>query len=521
MQPRTFFRNALAGLCRAGILCLLCLAIGCQGPRHNKKTNAQMNPCLVIVLDGLRPDYVTPVLMPNLHALGQRGVVGQNHHSVFPTVTRVNAASMATGVYPAAHGLLGNSVYYPKISPRRGLDTGDAKNLQRIEEATGGKLLTAPSLGERLQKAGKKLLVVSSGSTGSAFLLNHKISGGAVINCEMVLPAALQPRVDEILGPPPSDGYPNDGRNGWAVDALLKVGLPEVRPDVTILWLSDPDHTQHKAGVGAPLTLDSIRLVDAQVGRLLSGLVERGLKGRINIFVTSDHGFSTHTGSKDLKSLLIQKWLKDSDDSDDVVIVQGAIYVKDRDVERTRRIVAELQKTDWVGAIFTKARGAGETEGVIPGTLSMDLAHWTHARAADILVSADWNERMNRYGYRGTSTQTGTAGHGTSSPFDIHNTLVASGPDIKLGETLSTPTGNIDFAPTICHLLGIETDSRMDGRVLMELLRGGPSAGSIKVAHRIFQTEARWTNGSYQLELSQSKIGNTTYLNFTRVRRGP
>jgi predicted AlkP superfamily pyrophosphatase or phosphodiesterase len=49
---------------------------------------------LLIVLDGLRPDYVTPSVMPNLHALGQRGVVFANHHSVFPTVTRVNASSI-------------------------------------------------------------------------------------------------------------------------------------------------------------------------------------------------------------------------------------------------------------------------------------------------------------------------------------------------------------------------------------------------------------------------------------------
>ena len=304
------------------------------------------------------------------------------------------------------------------------------------------------------------------------------------------------------------------------MDALLKAGFSEIRPDVAILWLSDPDHTQHKSGVGAPMTLDSIRLVDAQIGRLLRGLEERGLKDRVNIFVTSDHGFSTHTGTTDLKALLIRKKLKESNDSEDVVIVQGAIHVKNNDVDKTRRIVAELQKADWVGAIFTKGRKPGGEEGMIPGTLSMDLAHWTHARSADILVSADWNEDLNQYGYRGTSTQTGTAGHGTSSPFDIHNTLVAAGPDIKQGETLGTPTGNIDFAPTICHLQGVEIDPRMNGRVLKELLRGGPSPESIKVDHKIFQTETRWAEGSYQLELSQSKVGSTTYLNFTRVRRG-
>jgi hypothetical protein len=30
---------------------------------------------LLIVVDGLRPDYVTPDVMPNLTALGKRGVV--------------------------------------------------------------------------------------------------------------------------------------------------------------------------------------------------------------------------------------------------------------------------------------------------------------------------------------------------------------------------------------------------------------------------------------------------------------
>src|SRR5688500_14961781 len=75
------------------------------------------HPVLVIVLDGLRRDYVTPELMPNLHRLGESGAVGEKHHSVFPTVTRVNAASIATGCYPAVHGLVHNKFYLPKVSP--------------------------------------------------------------------------------------------------------------------------------------------------------------------------------------------------------------------------------------------------------------------------------------------------------------------------------------------------------------------------------------------------------------------
>src|ERR1700745_2849277 len=72
---------------------------------------------LIIVVDGLRPDYVTADVMPNLLALGQRGIVFANHHSVFPTVTRVNASSISTGAYPERHGLLGNSVFFPIVDP--------------------------------------------------------------------------------------------------------------------------------------------------------------------------------------------------------------------------------------------------------------------------------------------------------------------------------------------------------------------------------------------------------------------
>src|SRR6266545_2851955 len=69
---------------------------------------------LVIVVDGLRPDYVTADVMPRLFRLGLRGIVFNAHHAVFPTVTRVNAPSFVTGSYPETHGLMGNAIYIPR-----------------------------------------------------------------------------------------------------------------------------------------------------------------------------------------------------------------------------------------------------------------------------------------------------------------------------------------------------------------------------------------------------------------------
>jgi arylsulfatase A-like enzyme len=120
--------------------------------------------------------------MPTLSDLARRGVVFSNHHSVFPSVTRVNASSISTGTYPESHGLMGNTIFIPQVDPRRFLDTGRRNNLLDVQNVSGGVLLTAPTLGEMLQRAGHRMLVVSAGSTGSSFLLNHTVAGGAVLH---------------------------------------------------------------------------------------------------------------------------------------------------------------------------------------------------------------------------------------------------------------------------------------------------------------------------------------------------
>src|SRR5262245_60383370 len=147
------------------IVSLMYVVSGCS------RTPAQTSPVsasrkqLLVIFDGLRPDYVTPEVMPNLYAFGQRGIVFSRHHSVFPTVTRVNTSSISTGSYPERHGLLGNSVFFPQVDATRFLDTSDRSQMVRVNTATNGNLLMATTMGEALQATGKKLLVVSAGST--------------------------------------------------------------------------------------------------------------------------------------------------------------------------------------------------------------------------------------------------------------------------------------------------------------------------------------------------------------------
>src|SRR5206468_179207 len=153
------------------------------------------------------------------------------------------------------------------------------------------------------------------------------------------------------------------------------------------------------------------------------------------------------------------------------------VYVRDRDRTVISSIVRELQAMPGIGAVFTPAAEPGGLHGRESGTISYDAIEWNHSRAADILFSPDWTDQKNAYGYAGTTATGGVAGHGSSSPYDIHNVLVAAGPNLKRGAVVTTPTGTVDFAPTFLHLLGVEIPPSMEGRVLSEALDGSGSAG--------------------------------------------
>lgn len=483
---------------------------------------AIINRQLLIVLDGLRPDYVRPDIMPNLYALGQRGVVFQHHHSVYPTVTRVNASSISTGSYPATHGLMGNSVFFPAVDPRRFLDTSDRETLLKIDASEKGRLLTAPSLGDILQRAGRTLLVVSSGSGGSAHLLNHTLAG-AILHNEFAHPEALYAEMSAALGPNPPEATPNSAQNRRAVDAFLRIGLPKIDPSVTLMWISDPDTTAHEHGVGHPTTIEALKREDEEIKRLQDGLAAAGQLDRYNIWVTSDHGFTTSSQPANLAALLTPFAGTLADGTPRIVSGGGAIYVRDHDRATIDGVVNALQHTEGIGAIFVPGATRGSLDGRLPGTLSFDAIRWSHARSADVLYSPDWTDAKNAYGFPGITRAGGVAGHGSTSPFDVHNVLIAAGPDIKQKLPIDTPSGNVDFAPTFLRLAGIAVPPTMEGRILEEALRDGPDPAGLKVEsteHRVKTADGVYTLTAFFSTL-QSGLGSFRYFDYTKVDRRP
>ena len=495
--------------------CLLCILLALPGYGQTTPTR---HKTLLVFFDGLRPDYITAEQMPNLFAFKQQASVGQRHHSVFPTVTRVNSASYATGSYPGTHGILGNSVYFPEVNQTRALGTtyGD---LSKIAETIEGPLLNAVSLGEVLQSAGERMMVFSSGTTGQAYLQNYTVSGGAIVNPGLILPESFKAQLLNDLGPIVTAGEEDENRHRWITDAYLKYGLDAQGPLVSAIWYSDPDGAAHSHGIGSAEAVRAIRFVDAQFGRILEAMKSRGVADSINILISADHGFVTHVGTQSLTDFLLAQGFKKDKNSDDVVVAEGAIYVRDHEPETIKKIVAALQKELWVGALFTKARPDDPIQGWVEGTLSFSTIHYNHpTRVGDILVAPNWNDDKNEKGYAGTDFSGGVAGHGGSSPYEINIALLARGPDFKASVAGTLPTSNVDLAPTILSIYDLPLPSTMEGRVMGEFLKKKtPAAG--KLVQETRKTEVTYPWGTYTLTLQRSALGKYQYVDYTRVER--
>jgi predicted AlkP superfamily pyrophosphatase or phosphodiesterase len=472
---------------------------------------------LIVFFDGLRPDYITPELMPNLYLFSKKGSYGKQHHSVFPTVTRVNASSLSTGCYPGSHGLMGNAVYFPQINETAGLNTGDASELNKIAEATDNHLLTAVSLGEVLEQNGSSLFVFSSGSTGQALMQNHKVSGGAIINTSMILPESMKTKIFSDIGAVPT----GLGKHKWLTDAVIKYGLTLDGPLVSTLWYGDPDSAAHKKGIGSPEAIESIKYVDEQFGRIMESIQLKGLDKNFNVIISSDHGFVTNIGKQGLSDFLIQKGFKKDKESTDVVVSEGAIYVKNHDLQIIKNIVTALQEQDWVGGIFTKNQEKDYNKGFVEGTLAFETIHWDHPeRSGDIIVDMNWNDNKNEAGYAGTSFARGVAGHGGFSPYEIHIALLANGPSFKKNFNDNLPTSNVDIITTVLHLHNLTIPEQMDGRVMYELLTEKvPDDAPLAAKIETIKTQVKLPWGVYKLKLERSVLGKYNYPNFTKVVR--
>ena len=480
---------------------------------------------VVIVWDGMRPDFISQEHTPVLWQLAQDGVRFANHHAVYPSSTEVNGTAIATGAYPQNSGIIANREYRPAINPLHDVDTQDANTIRKGDSVSDMHYLLRATVAETLQAAGHPTVIAGSKAVA---LLHDRREGsadqraGVTLFEGKVLPSSLQATITNALGNFPNAEstrslLPNEARDDWTTRAMLGPLWSNGVPVFSLLWLSEPDFSQHPAAPGSPKALAALESNDRKLAAVMADLERRKLRDKTDVFVVSDHGFSTIERAVDVCAELqkagftAQRSFTSPPQLGQILVngVDGSVllYIIGHDSATSRRLVEFLQKQDYTGVIFAREK--------MEGAFVLSDVNVNSAAAPDVMFALRWSTNTSRLGAPGMLTVDGNrttnrGAHTSLSRFDMHNTLVAAGPDLKRRFTDTDPTGNTDLAPTILWLLGVKPEGPMDGRVLSEALTvdsppvSKPSVRRIEASSKI--GDATWTQ-----YLQISRVNDTIY----------
>ena len=475
-----------------------------------------MEKILIAAFDGLLPEQVSPALTPAIHDVSRRGVRFSRHHAVFPTVTRANVATMVTGCYPGKHGIPANRAVFPEI------DTASVTDVLFPEMAALAKnhdVLLVPTMGELLAAQGMSHVSVVGGTSGNAYMHHPKAaeSGkGGVIHPEFALPSDLFREVEARFGPWPPGAVPNIGPVERVGDITLDFVVPELKPDVLFVWFPEPDKSNHVHGLGSAESNAGLAAADHQLGRILAALNDRG--DAPDVFIISDHGYSTINAKINVSTLLAADGFRVDEGEGSVIVADngGAVLLNYPGAEDAgiERLSVWLAAQPWAGAVLSS----------LPGTDAFGFMAATDAgldgpRCPDFALTLAWDRRPGQRGFNGNSPTSGAGSigagtHGSGSPREISNTLIAAGPSFKTGVVSRAPSGNIDLAPTVLALMGVDRPPHMDGRVLDEALTGGPESESVQteVEYVMPRHKASGSEVSAGHGLQRSHTNGTTYI---------
>jgi arylsulfatase A-like enzyme len=300
------------------------------------RPGAQPHNLILFVADGLRSEIVTPETAPAIAAVRDEGVDFANSHSVYPTVTTVNASALATGHLPGDTGNFGNVLFvgapfgFPANSAIAPVEDDDVLGL--LNQRFGANYLGETSLlaaarakgysTASIGKLGPTAVEDVTDRKGEAIVIDDATGYVQTPGAGFPLPedvrkamakAHVEPQARD-RGLNTSPGFfnlagtkvPNSYQQDWFVQVATRVVLPRFkaanRPFAMVFWSRDPDGTQHnegdsllklEPGINGPTSLAAIRNASDDLQKLRDALKRLGLDKTTDIVVVADHGFST------------------------------------------------------------------------------------------------------------------------------------------------------------------------------------------------------------------------------------
>lgn len=254
----------------ARITCLVVVMMSCfactRVARHEAVSRVDFDPTVILIsIDGFRNDYLFKTATPNLRRLAESGVRAEGMIPAFPSKTFPNHYTIVTGLYPAHHGIIGNTMFDPEFNAFFKMSDREAVQSSRWW--------------------GGEPLWVTAEKQGQISATFFWVGSEAQI-------AGVQPHYWKIY-----DGEVPDSARVTQALAWLDLPKPQ-RPTFIALYFSEVDHIGHNKGPDSPELVAEIEKIDAVLGQLIAGLQARNLFEKVNIIITSDHGMSATSSER-------------------------------------------------------------------------------------------------------------------------------------------------------------------------------------------------------------------------------
>lgn len=381
---------------------------GVNAPEHRNK------PYLVLVsIDGFRWDFQELHNTPALDRIAANGVRAERMIPVFPTLTFPNHYSIATGLYPSRHRLIGNR--FPSKDRSRFYALSDR---EAVQDGTWYD-------GEPVWLAAEKAGMV----TAAYYFVGTEADVGGIN-------MTYWHQFDESV--------PGASRVDKAIEWL---SMPaEKRPHMITLYFEDVDAATHRFAAGSPESIAAVERVDGYLSRLLDGIDALPIADDVYIVVVSDHGQLAFVDGE------FPFIISDAVDLDGLTVVDhGAstyIYFPEPDGERAIAI-RDTINAEW-------EHGTAMLREDTP-------ASWratAEAGFADIILIGDPGyTALSRM--RGPLSLKSTHGWPPDVP-EMHGFFLASGPRLPQGEAIG-PINAVDVYPLMMEILGLPVTTPIDG----------------------------------------------------------
>ena len=477
---------------------------------------ARIDKVVVIVLDGLRPDMIES-RMPRLHRFASEALWFREARSVFPSVTRTATTSTATGAWPGSHGIIDNAFHQPALRAGGAIDTSRVADLALLREAQGSDV-TCSSLGQCLAAHGKRLAVVHGGTPGASRLLNHTAATGehwtfSAHGADATPTPVAVARAIARCGALPELSVPRHAVVEYAARVLERLALDDDQPDVSILWLPEPDTSYHYRQIGSDITRTIMSALDDVFARLVDR-VRGGRHGASTAIVAmSDHGQISIARKVDLGARLSADGLAASDRPDRGTAIaltrgmMGELRLLEHGQDLLRRTVDWLMQCEDIGMVLARDDLAGS----LPGTLPMSSVHHFHERSPELYYVMRSDETPDAHGLPGRGSCTGgppVGGgmHGGLNRHEMNTVLIVDAPGGRRGEIDTSPAALVDLAPTILSWLGIEAARQPTGR------RGRVLPVFRVDTERTHEETVVACHGAFHQQLVRRRIGQRLYL---------